>query len=126
MNSSTLNSIFDSYSEDTRTTIIQLRQALMRCCPEFREKTLLGWRALSFTHPSAGYVCGIFPHADRVDIAFEHGNLLSDADNILQRGKTSTKQVRYLHVDSMKTFDEDLLDYFVQQAIEIGRVLRTR
>ncbi len=60
--------------------LADLRAIIRRTVPEAVEKVNPGWRSLSFSHPQVGYFCGLFPFADRVDVAFEFGVLLPDPD----------------------------------------------
>jgi hypothetical protein len=57
-----------------------------------RPRRRLGWHAITYRHPEAGYFAGIFPQADRVVIVFEHGHALSDPSDLLETG--TRKQVR--------------------------------
>lgn len=95
---------------------LRLRQAVLKVIPEASERVYLGWRGIGFHHPDAGYVCAIFPGADRVRLGFERGHLLYDPD---QRLEGTGNRVRYLTVTR---WDPDLpvmLEALLDQAISL-------
>jgi hypothetical protein len=61
--------------------------------PEMETAVRFGWQSVSFRHPGAGYVCGVFPRPDRVLLLFEHGRQLTDPHGLLEG---DTRQVRYI------------------------------
>jgi hypothetical protein len=61
--------------------------------PEMQAAVRFGWQSVSFRHPGAGYVCGVFPRADRVLLLFEHGRQLTDPHRLLTG---DTRRVRYI------------------------------
>jgi hypothetical protein len=64
-----------------------------RMHPEMETAVRFGWHSVSFRHPGAGYVCGVFPRPDRVLLLFEHGRQLTDPHGLLEG---DTRQVRYI------------------------------
>jgi hypothetical protein len=61
--------------------------------PEMEAAVRFGWQSVSFRHPGAGYVCGVFPRPDRVLLLFEHGRQLTDPHGLLEG---DTRQVRFI------------------------------
>lgn len=74
-----------------------MREAILSVMPDAAEKVYFGWRGLGFHHPTAGYLCAIFPSQKDIKIGFEPTNLLHDPD---QRLEGTGKQVRYLTVSA--------------------------
>lgn len=93
----------------------EVRDAILGAAPQLEERALPGWQAVSFRSPERGFVCALFPYADRVRIAFEHGVDLIDPDGRLEKGSTSSKRVRYLSFRPGQAVDADLVDFFVNQ-----------
>lgn len=65
--------------------------------PELTSKENPGWHAITYRHPDAGYVAGVFPFDDRVDLVFERGAELRDPDGLLEGDHL--KQVRYVRLE---------------------------
>ena len=51
------------HSETVAHTARTLREALLEAVPDADERVRTGWHALTYHHPDAGYLCGIFPRA---------------------------------------------------------------
>jgi len=122
----TVDDILGGKGEQMRAIAESVRAGLHASSAELIERALAGWGAVSFHHPDAGFIAAIFPADDRVSLAFEHGVLLYDPHALLVGGSTSSRQVRYLHVDEVNGFDRDALAAFVNQAITIGAERRAR
>jgi hypothetical protein len=88
----------------------------MLVMPDAGEKVYLGWRGIGFHHPTAGYLCAIFPSQEDVKIGFEHGNLLHDPDHLLAG---TGKQVRYLTVSAWDPTLPEVLSGLIDQAIQL-------
>src|SRR5688572_22438083 len=97
----------------------KLRELIKRNIPEVVEKAYPGWRAIGYRHPKAGYICGIFPYPDKLNLAFEHGASLFDSDHLLKSPPTSSKQVRYFEIRSLEDIKETAISDFLAQAIFI-------
>ncbi|MEO8686044.1 MAG: DUF1801 domain-containing protein [Devosia sp.] len=66
--------------------------ALLAGHPGVEGRVMTGWKSINFRHRQAGYICGVFPNAERVALYFEHGRLLSAEDELplgrdLKRGR---------------------------------------
>ena len=68
-------------------------------------------------------MCAVFPMADRVHLVFERGVLLPDPAGLL-RG--SGRQVRSLEYTDGSRVDDDVVQEFLDHAVEIGAGLRAR
>lgn len=97
-----------------------VREAVLTADPDLSERVYRGWRGVGFRHPEVGYVCGIFPRDDEVDLLFEHGAALPDPDSILRGDGTQTRFVSVREPDA--ALREQIAAY-VQQAVA-QRLLR--
>jgi hypothetical protein len=61
--------------------------------PEMSARVKLGWGAVNFHHPKAGFVIAIFPAPTEVAVIFQHGRLLSSP---LLVDNDKVKQVRWI------------------------------
>jgi len=100
----------------------RLRAVLLEAQPVLVERARTGWHSVNYTHPTAGFVCALFPAADRVDLVFEHGALLPDPDGRLTG---TTRQVRTLRVHPEDDLDQGVVVEFLDAAVELGAGLRT-
>lgn len=73
-----------------------MRALIEATIPELTSKANPGWRAITYRHPDAGYVVGVFPFDDRVDLIFERGAALPDPDEVLEGDHL--KQVRFVRL----------------------------
>ena len=73
-----------------------------------------GWRGIGFRHPEAGYVCGVFPRDDRVELLFERGAELADPDRVLEGTGTQTRSIVVVAEDAALA---RTIRAYVQQAI---------
>jgi hypothetical protein len=87
------------------------------------ERVRPGWHSLNFHDPAAGFVCALFPLADRVQLVFERGALLPDPDRRL--GGTG-RQVRTLEFAAEEDLDAEVVLEFLDLAVEIGARARSR
>ena len=76
----------------------ELRDLVRSSMPDATERIYPGWHGIGFHHPTAGYVCGLFPGADNVRVGFEHGHLLTDPHGLFDSGGS---QVRYVTVEML-------------------------
>ncbi len=111
------------HTDEIARTAQRLRDVLLAARPEFVERARPGWHSVNYTHPEAGFVCAIFPTADRVDLVFERGVLLPDPEGRL----TGTgRQVRVLPFRPGEEVDEALVTEVLDLAVEVGAGLRGR
>ena len=104
-------------------TAQRLRDVVLGAEPDLVERARQGWHSINYTHPTAGFVCAIFPFADRVDLVFERGVLLPDPQGRL----TGTgRQVRILPFHPGEDVDAALVTEFLDLAVEVGAGLRRR
>src|SRR3712207_7780212 len=81
------------HPEAVIATAQRLRDLLLEAHPDLTERARPGWHSLNYAHPAAGFVCALFPAAERVDLVLEHGAALPDPEGRL----TGTgRQVRVL------------------------------
>ncbi len=104
-------------------TTQRLREVLLRAHPDLTERARTGWHSVNYAHPDAGFVCALFPAADRVDLVFEQGALLPDPDHLLSG---TTRQVRTLRVPAGGAVDEAAVVEFLDSAVELGAARRGR
>jgi len=81
------------HTAPVRDLIEQVRAAVRGAMPEAEERVYVGWHGLGYVHPTAGYVCGIFPRRDSVKLGYEQGSELPDPDRLFAAGGN---QVRYI------------------------------
>jgi hypothetical protein len=91
----TVDSVMNGHAPPVREIVERLRAIIRETVPEAAESANPVWHSLSYKHPESGYFCGIFPLANRVDVAFEFGVLLPDPEGVLEG---TGKQVRYLRL----------------------------
>lgn len=93
----------------------RLRGEILALMPTARERVYRGWKGVGFHHPTAGFVCALFPGEEEVRVGFEHGHLLHDPQGRLSG---DGRQVWYLTVaewsDDLRPLLADLLDQAVQ------------
>ena len=108
---------------DAVATAQRLRTVLLDAHPQLEEGVRRGWHSINYCDPVAGFVCAIFPTADRVQLVFEHGARLPDPEGRL----TGTgRQVRALHLEAADDVDPEVVCAFLDHAVELGVGLRGR
>ena len=105
------------YPEGIQKIVNTLRNELKKSFPPLIEKIYLGWKAIGYTHPQAGYVAAIFPTPNQVMIAFEYSAFLTDEKQQLVFGKSQGKQVKYLPINKIDAEVLKNLRQFIEQAI---------
>jgi hypothetical protein len=118
-----VDDLLAEHPEDVVHTAQRLRNVLLEAHPDLVEQARPGWHSINYRHPSAGFVCALFPYADRVDLVFEHGTLLPDPDGRLSG---STRQVRTLLLPAGAEIEPDVIVEFLDAAVELGVGLRVR
>jgi hypothetical protein len=106
----TLEDLLDDHIEEVADVTRNLRDLVRRCLPDAEETIYRGWHGIGYRHPAAGYVCGIFPRATRVDVALEHGRQLA-SDEAFDRVGNQVGFLSFESWDEGKTYlVEELLD----------------
>ena len=114
-----IEQLLAEHPEEVRRVAREAVDAVQASMPEAVTTVARGWHSVNFRHPTAGYVCGVFPFQDRVDVAFEAGSRLTDPEGLLQPGSTSAKRVRYVRYRPGDDVDREVLDAFVQDSIAL-------
>jgi hypothetical protein len=84
--------------------------------PELTRKVHLGWQAVAYHHPRAGYVCGVFVRPEGAQLLFEHGRQLADPARKLAG---TSSQVRYFPYSPESSVDPDLIAVYISEAIAL-------
>ena len=92
----------------------KLALTLLSVRPDLEGKARLGWGSVNYRHPSAGFVCAIFPMEDHVSLVFEHGRQLSSP---LLQG--DGKQVRFIRLEPGTDIPEDEIAILLGEAIAL-------
>ena len=87
--------VLSTYSPGIERLSNRIRQVIREVLPDAEERAYQVWRGIGYVDKQAGYVCGLFPKDDCVEIAFEHGWDIPGFDDFFDR---SGKQVRYVRV----------------------------
>src|SRR3712207_9083531 len=117
------DALLADHTDDVARTAQRLRRVLLEAQPDLVERARTGWHSINYTHPGAGFVCALFPAADRVDLVFEHGARLPDPDGHLTG---STRQVRTLPVRPDDDLDPQVVVELLDAAVELGAGLGAR
>ena len=109
------------HPDDVAATARRLRAVILDAHPQLVERVRPGWHSLNYADPAAGFVCAVFPFAERVQLVFERGAQLPDPDGLLGgRGRT----VRTLEFTSAGAVDPTVVVAFLDLAVELGAALR--
>lgn len=112
----TIELLLSGHTAEIQHITQQLRQIVQDVLPEAREKVYMGWHAIGFQHPKAGYIGGIFPYEKYVRLLFEKGVMLYDPDHELQG---NGKQTRYLEISDQKDISPEVITRFLHAAINL-------
>jgi hypothetical protein len=93
---------------------LRLRDEILSVIPHASERVYFGWRGIGFHHPTAGYICAVFPSEDDVRLGFEHGHILYDPRRLLEG---TGRWVRYLTVPEWSKSPFAAVHDFIQQAL---------
>lgn len=96
-----------------------LRRRIRAAVPSLEERVYPGWRALGYRDPQAGYVVGLFPRSDRIDLAFERGVWLDDPDGLFAPAE-NLRQVRYVPVRTAAEAARPELARMLRRAVVAG------
>ena len=113
----TAERLLAEHPEDVVATAQRLREVVLAAHPDLTERARPGWHSLDYSHPRAGFVCALFPGADRVDLVLEHGARLPDPESRLTG---SGRQVRTLSFPAQAVVDADVVVEFLDVAVEFG------
>ncbi|SET69816.1 DUF1801 domain-containing protein [Geodermatophilus poikilotrophus] len=115
--------LLSEHPEAVAATAQRLRTALLEAHPQLEERVRRGWHSINYRDPVAGFVCAVFPTADRVQLVFEHGARLPDPEGRLSG---TGKQVRTLDLSAPEEVDVAVVATFLDHAVELGAGLRGR
>jgi hypothetical protein len=118
-----VESLLADHPEPVVDTAQRLRDVLLDAHPDLTERARAGWHSINYSSPRAGFVCALFPYADRVDLVFEHGVRLPDPDGRLSG---TGRQVRTLVVPAGGDVDVAVVTEFLDLAVELGAGRRVR
>ena len=118
-----LDALLAEHDEAVAAVARRLREVVLSGRPDLAERVRPGWHSVNFHDPVAGFVCALFPLADRVQLVFERGALLPDPHHRL--GGTG-RQVRTLEFTAPEDVDADVVLEFLDLAVEIGARTRSR
>src|SRR5687767_2884333 len=91
-----------------------LRRTLLDGHPPLVERVRTGWHSINYHDPAAGFVCAVFPFADRVQLIFERGTQLPDPDHRLSG---SGRRVRALEFAAEADVDPEVVLEFLDHAL---------
>jgi hypothetical protein len=111
------------HSDAVAATAQRVRSTLLTAHPQLEERVRTGWHSINYRDPTAGFVCAIFPGADRVQLVFEHGAQLPDPEGWLSG---TGRQVRMLEFRDEAGVEPDVVVHFLDLAVDLGAALRAR
>lgn len=100
----------------TAALATDLVSLVTRVAPDLTAKVQRGWGSVNFRHRRAGFVCAVFPAADRVLLLFEHGRELSHP-LLVDNGKV--KQVRWIPFAPGDEIPEDEIAILIAEAVAL-------
>jgi hypothetical protein len=118
-----LDELLAEHPDEIADVVLRLREVLLAGRPDLSERVRPGWHSVNFHDPAAGFVCALFPLADRVQLVFERGALLPDPHHRL--GGTG-RQVRTLDFAWVDDIDAEVVLEFLDLAVDVGTRARSR
>ena len=115
--------LLSEHPDAVAATAQRLRAVLLEAHPQLEERVRRGWHSINYRDPVAGFVCALFPTADRVQLVFEHGARLPDPE---RRLSGTGRQVRALDLTAPDQVDAEVVGTFLDHAVELGAALRAR
>jgi hypothetical protein len=115
--------LLSEHADPVAATAQRLRTVLLDAHPQLEERVRRGWHSINYRDPVAGFVCAVFPTADRVQLVFEHGARLPDPE---RRLTGAGRQVRALDLAAADDVDPEVVGVFLDHAVELGAGLRGR
>jgi hypothetical protein len=112
-----LETLLADHPDGVADVVLRLRDVLLTGRPDLAERVRPGWHSVNFHDPVAGFVCALFPLADRVQLVFERGALLPDPHHRL--GGTG-RQVRTLEFTAEEDVDAEVVLEFLDLAVDVG------
>lgn len=105
------------HPQDVADVALALVDRLHRLFPDLTPSTKPGWRAVTFRHSRAGFVCAVFlAHKGKITLVFEHGSEMSDPEDLLE-GKT--RQVRHIAFPPARPISDEILSVYVAEAVAL-------
>jgi hypothetical protein len=117
-----VDGLLAAHTDAVAATARRVREVVLDAHPQLSERVRPGWHSVNYHDPAAGFVCAVFPLADRVQLVFERGAQLPDPDGLLGG---SGRTVRTLEFSSATTVDPAVVTGFLDLAVEIGAALRS-
>ncbi len=118
-----VDELLGDHSDAVIAAVHRLRTMLLEAHPQLVESARRGWHSINYRDPVAGFVCAIFPGAERVQLVFELGARLPDPE---ARLSGTGKQVRTLDWAAGEPIDAEVVVRFLDLAVDLGAALRTR
>lgn len=115
--------ILASHTAEICRIVETLRSLIHKAVPQAREKAQPRWHSLNFSHPEAGYFCGIFPFQNEVKLIFEFGVLLADLEGLLQG---NAKQIRYVLLRNQEDINTHRIQKLIEAALELPHSRATK
>jgi hypothetical protein len=112
----TVEELLAGFTPEVRGLAGELRTFVKATVPEASEAARPGWRSIAYSHPRAGYFCGLFPQRDGVTIVLEWGVLLDDPHGLFDGGG---RQVKYVPVRSLDTLNHAALADLLVAAVNL-------
>ena len=109
-----LEDLLEDHTPSVGELVRQLRELFRSVMPDATDRIYPGWHGIGFHHPTAGYVCGLFPGVENVRVGFEHGHLLADSHGLFDSGGI---RVRYVTVERLTPVLTHQLAELVDHAI---------
>ena len=86
----TLDDLLARHTDDIADLARRLLDLVDGAADWAETRVYAGWHGVGFHHADAGYVVGVFPRRDAIQVLFEHGHLLGDAPFLDGSGQTRT------------------------------------
>lgn len=116
-----VDALLAEHTPEVAAAARRVRAAVLHGGPHLTERVRYGWHSVNYRDQAAGFVCAIFPSADRVELVFERGVLLPDPRGLLGG---SGRRVRSLVYRDASEVDDAVVQEFLDHAVEIGAGLR--
>ena len=118
-----LDALLADHPEAVAGVALRLREVLLTGRPDLAERVRPGWHSVNFHDPGAGFVCAIFPQADRVQLVFERGRCSPiRTTGWAARGVRSAT----LEFAAEEDVDAEVILEFLDLAVDIGARARSR